>query len=159
MVALFLVIYSHTIQIDILAMGMLGIFLLFNMYHINGFATTQFTTNAIDHEIAYAMNDAISQYEEETDTKIINIGFAEDSHKEWTYSSTFTYAAGDQNIRAWANDWARPEMFHYVTGRDFTIVPVENEIYQQYFEGKNWTSFNAEEQMIFIEDTVYLAIY
>lgn len=159
MVAIFIVLYSHSSWMEMLTMGVLGSFLLFNIYHINGFAIAQSTTNAIDHEISYSINDAISQYEEETGIEIVNIGFAEDTDKAWTYLSTFSYAGGDQNIRAWANEWARPAMFHYVTGRTFTIVPVDDEIYHTYFDGRNWKSLNTAEQLIFAENTVYVAVF
>lgn len=45
------------------------------------------------------------------------------------------------------------------TNRIYEKIKVPEEIYEQYFAQKDWDSFDAEEQMIFDGDTLYIAIY
>ena len=50
-------------------------------------------------------------------------------------------------------------LVNVVTGRDFEKVPMDENVYQTYFEGKNWDYFDAAEQLVIIGDTAYWAIF
>lgn len=78
--------------------------------------------------------------------KLISIG----------YDAVKTY--GDTNVAALGIDWSIPYILTYNSGRIFEIEEKNNEIYNQYFKGKNWNDF-YKDQLVFDKNTLHLCIY
>ena len=61
-------------------------------------------------------------------------------------------------MRAYSANWSRREIFPFTVGRRFQIVPFEEDLYEQYFAGKDWDG-PSEDQLLFLGDTVYIVLY
>lgn len=113
-------------------------------------------TNRVDQEEARYYYRLIHQYEEETGTEITDLA--------WHYDENPTkYLPGvisgkTINMRAYSANWSRREIFPFTVGRRFQIVPFEEDLYEQYFAGKDWDG-PSEDQLLFLGDTVYIVLY
>lgn len=50
-------------------------------------------------------------------------------------------------------------MINYYSNRDFKVIKMPEETKNSYFKDKNWDDINIKEQLIFVEDTLYLCCY
>ncbi len=136
----------------------LSFFMAFQVYHIQGIAISQFETNAIDHEYAMIIGERIRSYEEEKGIEVTQIALVPDSNPTWSYQR-IEYVYRDFNIRSYMVDWAKFDMINYVTGRNLQRIDMPEDIFEKYFEGKDWNYFMPEEQIVFIGDTVFIVTY
>ena len=56
-------------------------------------------------------------------------------------------------------DYSLQSMINYYSGRDFEVDEMTEEEKTKYFKGKNWTEINVEEQLVFVDDSLYLCCY
>ena len=55
--------------------------------------------------------------------------------------------------------WSDVLLINYLSGKEYIKVPMDEDVYDMYFRGKSWETFNADEQLVFDGDTMYWAIY
>lgn len=65
---------------------------------------------------------------------------------------------GAVNERVMSNDWAAPLALQCLDGHVLQQTEPSQEVYEQYFKGKDWLHME-EEQMIIIGDTLHLCAY
>ena len=108
----------------------------------------------IDEKIGANINQIVKDYEEKSGYEIVK----------------FSYT-GDSNVQAYENGikmlgplterkFAVPikESLNYYCNKTLEKVPFSSNVYYEKFSGKNYTEF-SEEQLVFIEDTLYMCIY
>jgi hypothetical protein len=137
----------------------LSIAFLVNVYHVQAMSINQFANNRLDQEYAMNVSRAIDEYENSTGETVSKIAFREDSGPMYAYYGNVRYIIGDMNLRAARIGWACVPLINYYAQRDFEFVEMDEEVYDKYFKDKNWDFFVPDEQMIFIGDTLYLAVY
>lgn len=125
-------------------------------YRSNDIAIGLHKTNSMDKMIVLQIKQMIEQYELDTQIQVNKIAFKNDPYRTWIYPDVF--GMFDLNLRAWAVDWARANMFRLYSQRYFEEIPMPDEIYEEYFQDKDWQSFQAE-QVEIIGDTVYIMVY
>ena len=113
-------------------------------------------TNRIDQENARYYYHLILDHEKETGTEIRKLAWHNDQEYTWTLPGIL--GAGNINNRAFSFPWSQREIFPFTVGRRFQIVSFDEEIYQQYFDRKDWDSL-SEDQLLFLDDTVYIVLY
>lgn len=124
----------------------------------NVIVANHYVSNALDVTYAQMVYEEILDYEEETGNRITKIATVNDTNCAKTYSLVY-YKRDQINERALGT--TTYSILEYVTGdeRNFDKVEMKEEIYQTYFEGKNWDQFKASEQLIFEGDTLYWIVF
>ena len=113
-------------------------------------------TNRIDQSNARYYCDLISDYEKKTGTEVLKLAWHFDEQYMWALPGVI--GTNNINNRAYSFPWSQREIFPFVTGRRFEIVPFSEELYEKHYSGKNWDGLNRE-QIMFIDDTVYIVVY
>lgn len=118
-----------------------------------------YVSNRLDKNYILNIEQFIKAYEEKEGTKIATIGIGTDTHCEQYWTEYLDYYEFNINERCVSVDWQFDMLLRFYTGRDYQKVPIPEDIYKEYFEGRDWNGFNPAEQMIFVEDELYLMVY
>lgn len=118
--------------------------------------TNHFISNTLDEVYVNMVYQEILKYEEETGIRVEKLAVENDEFAP-TYYEEVNYASHQINERAVGQ--VTSSLVLVVTGRYFEWVDIEDEVYEYYFEGKDWDSFNLAEQLVIIGDTAYWCIY
>lgn len=132
--------------------GYLMIQLLFSDFVV----TNHFVSNTLDEVYVNMMYQEILEYEKETGVMVTKIAVYKDEDAPDNYEEV-NYHVHQINERTLGT--ATNSLIGQVTGRRFEKVEGKEEIYDQYFKGKNWDYFNLPEQLVIIDDTVYWCIF
>lgn len=141
-----------------LTIVIITLFLLVNAYSANGVLSNAIANNHIDQYCATLIQDRIMQYQEETGITVTKVGAVNDSSPVY-YNPGVDYVNHDLNIRAMTVAWGWSNLLNFYCQTNYTIVAVPDDIYNTYFAGKNWNTLNLDEQAVFVDDTLYLAMY
>ena len=112
-------------------------------------------TNKLDQNFAEIIIGQIKKHENETGQTINKIGILFDDSKKYIYSGL--PETGPMTQKAMAVDWSLKEVIEIYSGKPIEKVEVPEEVEKQ-FEGKNWDYYD-EEQLQFVEDTLYICVY
>lgn len=137
----------------------LFIMLCINFYQIHDISLNHLMSNAIDKHYANIIVSQIKKYEQKSGIKVTKIASCRDDSPMYGHYDVVKYVSFDINIRAYIVDYANVNALNYYTHNNFVKIAMDDEIYKKYFLGKNWYYFDAAEQMIFVNDTLYIAMY
>ncbi len=118
-----------------------------------------YVSNRLDKHYVLSVEKCIREYEESTGIKITAIGFGTDMHCEQYWTEYVDFYKFNINERCVSADWHFDMLLRDMTGRDYQKVPIPQSVYETYFEGRDWDYFHPAQQMIFVEDKLYLMIY
>ena len=135
----------------------LGILMLVNIVKIQSISVNVISKNRIDAEIAYNVQAEIENYQNDTGILVENICVLRDANITWGYKTT-NYVVLDTNSKAFAIDWAAVNCINFYNGTNYKKVEPDLQIKEE-IASKNWDSLNLSEQMKFVDNTVYLAVY
>lgn len=127
-----------------------------NWFYTSTIYKGQIITNAVDQANVRYYAAMINAYEDESSIQITKLAFQYDAAYTWVLPDVLS--SKSINARAFSNSWAYIPIFQLTTGRTFELVDMPDDIYQDYFYGKNWDTL-SEEQIICIGDTAYIALY
>lgn len=117
-------------------------------------------SNTLDLANVNAVLDRIEAYEKETHTEITEVRITYDLNVERYYAG-IRYKLGQINERTMAVvPYSLLHLAAAERGRELTNggdVPAE--MYDAYFKGKDWNSLDCDEQLIFLDQTVYWCIF
>ncbi|MCY6484511.1 glucosyltransferase domain-containing protein [Clostridium aestuarii] len=154
--------YSYTgkgvSKYQFIVLSMVILLLIPNIRTTQNIIIDHFATNKIDEEYAYLISKEISAYEKSNNIEIKYIARAKDKKGGWKYNG-IDYMAYDVNVRGFYREWSDVNLIKFVSGRDFRIKHMNNEIYNKYFKDKDWNYFNPNEQLVFVGDTLYWCKY
>jgi len=149
---------SKTVKGIILAVSIY--LLLANAVFIQQIAADNLIVNALDRQHSVDVIRHIEQHERDNNVVITQIAIQGDMSPTWFYTNHNPVRfSGDMNIRAWFVSWSIRGLLYSVSGREFEIVDMDIDIFNHHFYGRNWSRFIPEEQMIFVEDTLYMILY
>lgn len=137
----------------------LFLFLSVNFFQIQDITINHYSNNKIDREIITNMYDRIMNYEQQYGVKIKKVSIQNDINPTYGYYGSVNYILFDTNVRAPVVSWASVNALNYISGRSFEAVEMDPNIYQSKFKDKDWNYFKPEEQMLFMNDTVYIMSY
>lgn len=132
--------------------GYLMVQLLFSDYVV----TNHFVSNTLDEVYVNMMYQEVLNYEAETGITVTKIVVYKDANAPDNYSEV-SYHEHQINERTLGT--ATNSLIGQITGRCFEKVEGKEEVYDQYFKGKNWNYLNLTEQLVFVDDTVYWCIF
>lgn len=124
---------------------------LFLVFSLNVFKTVEMGIYQIvgnTKEATYADNIAyaIDKYEQTNKMSVTFIGIAYDKH-------------GDTDAEALYVDYAIEPLLQMHVGKDIKYVEVPDNVINTYFIDKDWTSYDAEEQIVFDKNIAYICVY
>ena len=143
------------------AKGIIAILFLFfsiNYWSVQGIIVNHFATTKIDQNYARDIYCEIQKYEKATGTEIVSIAPVNDISPLW-YNPYVEYTSFDVNKRIVPQEWCDVNLINFVSGRSFYRLEMPDDIYLNYFEGKDWDYYCPEEQLYFKENTLYWCIY
>lgn len=117
-------------------------------------------TNNLDKFYIEAINNYISKYEQENNLQIAEAGFCSDASRQTKYGNYInnnTYF-GELSNKGFATEWSDIQTLNYYTGRSLIKTEMPEDI-KEYFLSQNWMGYDAEEQIVFRENCVYICIY
>ena len=137
--------HHHRITSAILACILYLVFAL-NIYKTVDMGVNQIVGNT--KEATYADNIAysIEKYEQKNKLSVTSIGIAYDKH-------------GDIDSEALYVDYAIEPLLQMHIGKDIKYIEVPDSVVNKYFAEKDWTSYDAEEQIVFDKNTAYVCVY
>lgn len=133
-------------------------FFAINFWAVQGIVVNHFSTNKIDQNYAHDIYSEIERYESETGVEIKNIAPQNDMIPLWK-NHFVDYYSFNMNERAFLNEWSDVTLINYVSGRSFNRIPMDEKIFGEYFQNKDWDYYSPEEQLVFIDDTLYWCKY
>lgn len=139
----------------IICIGILIIYTGITTYEYIDKTNKQVEINKKDIEHVQNVEKIIKKYESESGRKINYIAFCKDKFSDVTYRNLYSTALEDSSIEP---TWSRLGLVNYWTNRNLTEIKMDEEIYKQYFKDKDWNEF-SEEQIVFIDETMYYCIY
>ena len=130
-----------------------------HIINANVIVSDLYVSNRLDKHYVLSVEKCIREYEESTGIKITAIGFGTDMHCEQYWTEYVDFYKFNINERCVSADWHFDMLLRDMTGRDYQKVPIPQSVYETYFEGRDWDYFHPAQQMIFVEDKLYLMIY
>lgn len=135
-----------------------GIILVVNIVKIQELEVDLVVTNRIEEEISYVIHEKIETYEEKAGIKIEAVGLAYDESINLIYS-TVKHFWCDTNKTAYATSWGYVNCINFYNGSAYYQIDMSEDVYNKYVKGKNWDCFNADEQLIFQDNVMYIIKY
>ena len=150
---------SNSRKIQTFILILVNIVTFLHIINANVLITDLYVSNRLDQNYVLTVDNQISKYEQTSGIKIEQIGFCKDEKVEQYWEDYIDYYNFNMNERCTAEDWRFDFLLKRFTDRSYEKIKVPDDIYEKYFAGKDWDYFDAEEQMIFDGNTLYLAIY
>lgn len=134
----------------------IGIFLVVQYIGILRFVTSHYQANAVDRYEANMIADYLWRYEEETGNRVTKMALYWDENVTGLAPGVIGYGA--LNERAFCNEWVAPLALRCLNNVSLEQTPASEEVYEKYFQGKDWWQME-DEQMIIIGDTLHFCAY
>ncbi len=131
-------------------------FLFVQYYGAMELLTDHYKTNLLDKYEAQFVGARIWDYEEETGVTVTKMALYWDANV--TGYAPDVHMFGAVNERVMSNEWAAPLAIRCLDGHQVEQTDPSDEVYQQYFEGKDWLHIK-DEQIVIIGDTLHLCAY
>lgn len=138
--------------------GILMVAVVSNIYIMQDMAANTQTINQMDLMEADIIANEIREYEGQTGNWITKIAMINDENP--TYRGFGTRYIGDQlGKRVMTTSYSQKSLIQYVFGRKLKGASMDESVFEQHFQGKDWQYMNADEQVVCVADTVYIAVY
>ena len=100
--------------------------------------------------------EKIEKYERDTGNEVVNLCVINDIDAP-PYYDEVNYTSDQINERSIGI--LSVSIMEVVTGRRFNKVEMDEDVYKNYFEDKNWDYFDPEEQIVIVGDTAYWCVF
>lgn len=154
------VLYSRGITAAKLSCLVLIVFFIFHIYSTQTKVADQLISNRVDEQILDCIQAEIERYESEKGIEITEIAcrLTPDAQYQSPYLNLQSdTSAHDRKIMFDA--WSNVEALNYFEDEYYEEVEMTDEEYDKYFGGKSWDTYVPEEQLVFIDNRLYWAIY
>ena len=135
-----------------------GVYLFFTVYVSCKLVQNTIRTNNYDKDIARQILEVVEEYEKKENIKVENMSFTLDEKPTWRYKDIHGKSTLDPYVRAFTIPWSRNLIIETWYNRRFNEIEMPDEIYNEYFKGKNWDKFNTD-QIVIKDNTAYVAVY
>ena len=143
-----------------LSSSVLIIFWCVNIFYTTTTMTDYFISNKLDEFTVAQILSRIEEYEEKTGVNVRYIGTEWAQGKQNVYAEfNLSYTGEYYGFKTMSRTWSDVLLINYLSGKEYIKVPMDEDVYDMYFRGKSWETFNADEQLVFDGDTMYWAIY
>lgn len=142
------------------------LYILFNVFFVQCIIQNRMVSETLDGLYAESIFNKIEKYEQENGIIVKKIAPVNDTDSSPFYDQV-KFCSGAINRRCYSDyTWTFLQYCAYETdlagslfGRSFERIAMDEDTYKELFEGKNWTRFDIEEQVIIRGDTVYICVF
>ncbi len=131
-------------------------YLVIQILFCNIVVTNHMVSNTLDRSYASMVYQKIVEYEEETGIQVTKLGVANDMDAPLAYDNVY-YKTDQINERALG--MVTNTLMNVVSGRIFEKVTMDEAVFKEYFEGRDWEYFDASQQLVIRGDTAYWVIF
>ena len=142
----------------LIIIGVAAFLLAGNFIATQKMAIASLQTNILEEYEAHVLFSHIKEYEKKENTKILYIGFCQDSKSMARYKEIDIFPYDELYKKAYIVSWADVFAVNYYTGQNYVKKEVPENV-KEYFLDKDWNEFNVQEQVVFQGDTVYWCVY
>jgi len=142
----------------ILSFILIFLTLLVGSHNVSVIITDHITTVHTDLSEGRAILHQIEAYEERTGLSIEELCFLRDRNMQHYYPGVTTMWM-DVNPRHLTVEWEREPFMETLSGRDFTIVTLDEAEAEAIVQGRDWQFADYDEQMIFSGNRAYIILY
>ncbi|GAA0794277.1 hypothetical protein GCM10008910_10970 [Faecalicatena orotica] len=132
------------------------LFLVMQYHGLLKIITGTYQANAVDRYESQYITSYLRDYEEKTGIKVTKMALYWDKNVSGYATGVTGYGA--VNERVMSNDWAAPLAIQCLDGYKIESTEKSDEVYKEFFEGKDWTQIN-DEQFVVIGDTLHFCAY
>lgn len=150
---------TNKVAIKNILFMLVNLITLFHIINANVIISDLYVSNALDKNYILSVEKCIKNYEKETGREVSTIGIVTDMHCDQYWVECIDYYNFNINERCVSTDWHFDMLLRFYTKREYQKVKIPETVYEEHFEGKDWDYFDASEQLVFIDDQLYLAIY
>lgn len=118
--------------------------------------TNHMVSNTLDKTYVMMFCQEVEKYEAQTGLRVEKLAVANDTDCPSSYNNVY-YKTDQINERALGI--VTNTLVNAVSGRKFEKVSMDETVYREHFEGKNWDYFDASEQLVILGDTAYWVIF
>ena len=116
-------------------------------------------SETLDIQYAEEILDYIADYEEENGTDITEVSFCvDDNYNAYYPQVNYCHTAINYRIAGEAT-YSLVETVAGWSGRHVGRGSMSQEVYEEYFAGKNWECFQPEEQIVVLDGIMYCCVY
>lgn len=142
----------------------LGLCLLVTNYiGTQGELTDIMITNAEEQSYAERIRQRVTKYEMDSGCTITEVAFIQDQSVTWKYYSLLSTSSywGEMSEKAFIPEWCNIQALNYYTGRNFIRIDVTQipEDIREYIAGTDWIDENLDEQLIFRDNRMFIALF
>lgn len=131
-----------------------------NMYFVKTCIVDYYCSNKMDEQMVMQIQGEIEKYEKGTNTEITKVATYRIGKSQYYYENlNLSYQKATYSHKMMYDEWSDVELINYVTGNTYEEVEINKGIIEKYFKGKSWNTYIPEEQLVFVGDTLYWAIY
>lgn len=137
--------------------GFIAVSLVIQVIFIQVIMSGRYVSNGHDRMVAELAVEELNRYEEVSGVKVKKFASCADSECRHYYDDIL-FKRDQINERVLG--LTTYSLFRVISGRDeIDNMPMPDSVYQEYFEGRNWEHFDAEDQIVFEGDTMYWCVY
>ena len=132
------------------------LYVMIQLLSVQDIVNNKYASKAIDETYVRLMYQKVQKYEAETGVTVTKFASANDIDCRDAYEEigVASYSVNEKILGK-----ATWSIVQAVTEREFERVPMDQEVYEKYFAGKNWDYLNLDEQLVILDDTAYWCIY
>ena len=135
-----------------------AVIVVLNIIFIWKIGINHFQSNFEDYQYVCQIEEKIEEYERTSGVDVKNIATCQDENFQYSYSD-IRYIYCDTNVKCFSVQWGDVAAINYYTGSNYKKIDMNNEIFEKYFKDKDWNAFYPDEQLIFVDDTLYICFY
>lgn len=132
------------------------IFLSVQYLSFTNIERNRYILNYMDYYNVLQIKDIVEKYEKETGNIITKVSVYKQNGNQGSYPEL--WISGDINIKASCPDWCRLDYLRYYLDKKLEETENDEEVYEEYFKGKDWTIFDLD-QIIIIGNTIHICLY
>lgn len=133
-------------------------FLLGNSVLMESIFSNHLAMDDLDRAYAKAIHASIEKHATQTGIDIDHLAIERDAYPTWSYDG-IDYVTYDMNVRNILRSWSNIGLINTANGTDYQPAEMDEGIWAQYFDGKNWNYFSPDEQIVYSGNTAYIVIY
>ncbi|MDY3108800.1 MAG: hypothetical protein SOW50_01635 [Lachnospiraceae bacterium] len=139
-----------------LVKGVVILYVMVQLLSVQNIVINKYASKAIDETFVRLMYQRVQEYETETGITVTKFASVNDVSIREAYEEVGATAYSVNERVLGKATWS---IVQAVTEREFERVPMDQEVYEKYFAGKNWDYLNLDEQLVILDDTAYWCIY
>ena len=148
-----------TLLLRTTTIGLITILAVVFAYRITALGAGQTNVQYTDRYLSKAFNKSIEYYEKESGETVQYLAFPVDEEGLYLNYPDIPKIY-DLNVSAFRQPWSQVQLMHYATGRDYVLLPMDEQTTADYFRIKELSQPSAYQQfkIYFDGNTAYIPI-